>query len=308
MSFKDRSRTVDHALDVLEALQGGGLLGVSEVARRLHLPKTVIHRLLSTLEDRRYIRQDAPSRRYALTLKLWQVGASAMRRADLPTLARDVLGRVVSETGETSYVSILDGLDVVWVAKVEGHEPLRVYVEVGGRVPAYCTASGKALLVYASDDVRAELAAAHLSKLTRRTITGVRELARELQTIRRRPGVVQPGRAAGRHRRRGGPGLRRYRPRDCRAGDFRAAHAAHEGARARACGDCRARGTRVIVAARMRGGGGQRAPTHESSRARTGAHGGQVGFDVPPAAIITTEDPKTCVPNSSFTHWVTAWE
>jgi IclR family KDG regulon transcriptional repressor len=184
MSFKDRSRTVDHALDVLEALQGGGLLGVSEVARRLHLPKTVIHRLLSTLEDRRYIRQDAPSRKYALTLKLWQVGASAMRRADLPTLARDVLGRVVSETGETSYVSILDGLDVVWVAKVEGYEPLRVYVEVGGRVPAYCTASGKALLAYASDDVRAELAAVHLSKLTRRTITGVRELARELQTIR----------------------------------------------------------------------------------------------------------------------------
>ena len=50
-----------------------------------------------------------------------------------------------------SYVSILDGLDVVWVAKVEGHEPLRVYVEVGGRVPAYCTGSGKALLAYATD-------------------------------------------------------------------------------------------------------------------------------------------------------------
>ncbi len=184
MSSKDRSRTVDHALDVLEAFQAGGLLGVSDLARRLHLPKTVIHRLLSTFEDRRYIRQDATSRKYALTLKLWQVGASAMRRVDLPALAREVLGRLVSETGETSYVSILDGLDVVWVAKVEGHEPLRVYVEVGGRVPAYCTASGKALLAYATDEVQAELAATSLSKLTRRTITGARELARELRTIR----------------------------------------------------------------------------------------------------------------------------
>jgi DNA-binding IclR family transcriptional regulator len=107
-----------------------------------------------------------------------------MRRVDLPAVAREVLGRLVSETGETSYVSILDGLDVVWIAKVEGHEPLRVYVEVGGRVPAYCTASGKALLAYATDEVRAELAATDRPKLTRRTITGARELARQLRTIR----------------------------------------------------------------------------------------------------------------------------
>lgn len=73
----------------------------------------MIDPLLSTPEQRCYIRQDATSRKYALTLKLWQVGAPAMTRVDLPALARDVLGRVVSETGETAYVSILDRLDVV---------------------------------------------------------------------------------------------------------------------------------------------------------------------------------------------------
>ncbi|HVZ22185.1 MAG TPA: IclR family transcriptional regulator [Vicinamibacterales bacterium] len=183
MPAKDQSRTVLHALDVLECLHAGQLLGVSEIAQRLGLPKTVTHRLLTTLERRQYVRKDAASRKYALTLKLWQVGSPALR-ADLPGLAHQVLDALVADTGETAYVSVLERLDVVWIAKVEGREPLRVYVEVGGRMPAYCTASGKALLAFAPAEVLSDLHSARLSKLTRRTITERRQLARELATIR----------------------------------------------------------------------------------------------------------------------------
>ncbi|MBI4520783.1 MAG: IclR family transcriptional regulator [Gemmatimonadetes bacterium] len=184
MLSKDQSRTVGHALDVLEAFQSAGDLGVSETARRLRLPKTVIHRLFTTLERRQYVRKDARSRRYVLTLKLWQVGASAMTRADLPALARETLEGLVLQTGETAYLSVRDGQEVVWVAKVEGREPLRVYVEVGSRAPAHCTASGKVLLAFAPDVVRSRAAAAGLLKLTRRTLTDPRRLARELRCIR----------------------------------------------------------------------------------------------------------------------------
>lgn len=184
MPNKDRSRTIEHALDVLETLQAGGGLGVSEIARRLGLSKTAAHRVLATLEDRQYARKDPATQKYTLTLKLWQLGAPAMRHADLPVLAHEILVALVRETGETAYVSILDGTDVVWIAKVEGPEPLRVYVEVGGRLPAYYTASGKALLAYAPDAVRHALARTRFSKLTRRTIGDPADLERELAQIR----------------------------------------------------------------------------------------------------------------------------
>jgi IclR family KDG regulon transcriptional repressor len=182
--LKNRSKTVEHALDVLEAFRSAPQLGVGDVARRLRLSKTVVHRLLASLEARGYVRQDPVSQKYALTLKLWQIGVVAMRRVDLPSVARDVLESLVRETGQTAYVSVLDGVDVVWIAKVEGREPLRVYVEVGGHAPGYCTASGKALLAHASDEMRSRMFSSRLEKLTRRTITDPRDFEREFKTIR----------------------------------------------------------------------------------------------------------------------------
>lgn len=182
---KSRSQTLGHALDVLEAFGAARELGVSDLAKRLGLPKTVVHRILVTLEARHYLRQDPVSRKYLLTPRLWELGRLAIDRLDLQEASRDALHRLVAKTGETAYLSVLRGTEVLYLAKAEGREPLRLYVDLGGRGPAYCTASGKAHLAYAGPEPINELFRRPLARLTRRTITDRGGFLRELANIRR---------------------------------------------------------------------------------------------------------------------------
>lgn len=185
MPRKDQSQTIAHALDVLEAFRASREAGVSDLARRLGLPKTIVHRILATLTAREYLRQNPVSRKYALTPKLWELGRLAIDRVDVHEAAKDILDRLVAQTGETAYLSRLQDTEVLYVAKAEGREPLRLYVDLGGRGPAYCTASGKAHLAYANGSVVDRLFARRLPKLTRRTITDRGAFGKELAHIRR---------------------------------------------------------------------------------------------------------------------------
>ena len=105
---------------------------------------------------------------------------------------------LAERTSETVHVSVLDGAEVLYVDKVESPQPVRAYSRVGGRAPAYCVATGKALLAHAPDGVVAELSAA-LVRYTPRTITDPEALRKELRRVRE-IGVrgEQPRRMAGR--------------------------------------------------------------------------------------------------------------
>lgn len=186
MSAKDRLQTLDHALSLLEALAAAKELGVSDLSRRLDLPTTIVHRTLATFEARGYLRQNPVSRKYMLTPRFWELGRLAVSRLDLHDLAKQMLDHLVAQTGETAYLSVLHGLEALYIAKSEGSEPLRLYVDIGGHGPAYCTATGKVHLAYAAPAVIEELFMRRLVKLTRRTITTRTAFLKELERIRRR--------------------------------------------------------------------------------------------------------------------------
>src|SRR5690606_16342841 len=136
-------QSVDRALDLLEALEPGVALGVSDIARRAHLPTGTAHRLLGTLVARGYVRRDA-ERRYA-------PGPAALRLADvaqreLATVARRHLTRLVDVVGETANLAVLEGALMAYVAQVPSPHTLRIFAAVGRRVPVYSTAVGKAVL------------------------------------------------------------------------------------------------------------------------------------------------------------------
>ena len=139
-------KTVIKSWGVLERLvELGRPTGITELALATQLQKSNVHRILSTLRRLGYVRSNADSS-YEPTLRLWELGQRIHARMDLPAAARPHLERLVQETDETSHLAILDGREVVYVETIETANPVRAHTPRGGRVPSYCTASGKALL------------------------------------------------------------------------------------------------------------------------------------------------------------------
>ena len=159
-------------LEVLEVLGGFSRgLSLGEVAKTTGRPKGSIHRMLSTLVHTGFVAQDPESGHYALTFKLWQIGASAVRDLDLVKIARARLERLVAEVDETVHLAVLDPSgSVMYISKVESPRSIRVQTQLGQLRPAWCTATGRALLAF-NPGIAAKVLGARLQALTAKTVT-----------------------------------------------------------------------------------------------------------------------------------------
>jgi IclR family transcriptional regulator, acetate operon repressor len=176
-------QSVERVLDLLEAMaDAGGVTGLSELAASSGLPLPTIHRLVRTLVDRGYVRQE-PSRRYALGPRLIRLGETASRMVGL--WAAPHLTRLVDAIGESANLALFDGGQVVYVAQVPGRHSMRMFTEVGRRVSPHCTAVGKAILAQLPPaTVHDVLRRAGLVAHTPSTITDASTLLAELDRVR----------------------------------------------------------------------------------------------------------------------------
>jgi IclR family KDG regulon transcriptional repressor len=162
-------------------------LGVSELARRLGLGKSTVHRLLSTLAAEGLIEQNPRTGGYRLGIVMFELGEAVRVHMDLHAAAGPVLTELRAQTGESSQVGVLDGHEVVYVDRLESAHSLRLFTETGRRVPVHCTSSGKVLLAYLPEARRqAVLRAAPFAALTPHTITSRAQFEAELDRVRRR--------------------------------------------------------------------------------------------------------------------------
>ena len=139
-------QSIERAFDLLEMLaDAGGALGLSELATASGLPLPTVHRLMRTLVNRGYVRQEA-SRRYTLGSRLIRLGEISSQM--LGTSLRPYLAKLVRLTGETANLAMLDGDEVVYLAQVPSPHQMRMFTEPGRRVRTHATAVGKALLAH----------------------------------------------------------------------------------------------------------------------------------------------------------------
>jgi DNA-binding IclR family transcriptional regulator len=183
---RDDRAAVDKAISLLacfgdEASTG---VGVSELARRAALSKSTAYRVLTMLERNGVVERVGTS--YRLGDQLHRLGRSVypatldrVRDLLIPHLAA-----LYERTHETVHLAALHGTDVVYLAKLYGPRPVPCSSRIGGRVPAYCTGVGKAMLAYDAESAAAALAGP-LRPRTPRTIVDVDVLAAQLQQIRR---------------------------------------------------------------------------------------------------------------------------
>ncbi len=162
------------------------ILGVSEIARRLDLPKSAVHRLLDSLVQLGLVARDRASSRYRLGPRAVELGFAALGTPDIRGLAMPVLQDLSRRSVETATMSLLAGHERFYAAQVPSVQDVKMTVELGRRCPLYAGASGQALLAFFSTaQLSAYLAAVPLEELTEKTITRRDQLMQKLERVRR---------------------------------------------------------------------------------------------------------------------------
>ncbi|MHC3471430.1 IclR family transcriptional regulator domain-containing protein [Streptomyces sp. 7R007] len=157
---------------------------LSEVARTCELTRAAARRLLLTLADLGYVHHSG--RLFRLTPRVLELGYSYLSSVTLPQIAEPHLEQLAGEVRESSSLCVLDGDDVVYVARVPTRRIMSATITVGTRFPAHVTSVGRVLLAHLGDEeIEARLARTRLCPLTDRTIVSAAVLRAELRRVRR---------------------------------------------------------------------------------------------------------------------------
>lgn len=172
-------------LNLLSALsEHGKPRTLTSLAEQLGLTKSNTHRLLHTLIDTGFVRQDGEKGLYSPTLRLWEMGSRIVAGLDLMEIARVPMRDLSEETEETIHLSVLDGMEVIYLHKIEGTQAVRAYTHVGSRAPAWAVATGKAMLAHLPEAEEQLIAKTPQESFTPRTLVAEDALRAQFARIR----------------------------------------------------------------------------------------------------------------------------
>jgi IclR family transcriptional regulator, KDG regulon repressor len=182
---KQTSQTLLRGLKILELTASGKSdLPIRELAKEANLPRSIVHRLISTLQSEGYIQKNTANPGYHLGSKLWSLGCAAIQGLEVREVARPYLENLSYKTNELVALGILDGREVVYLDKIDCSQAVRAYIPIGGRAPAYCISTGKAILAHRGEDEVLRMASS-MKKFTVHTVVGT-ALKKHLAESRKR--------------------------------------------------------------------------------------------------------------------------
>lgn len=181
-------QTVERALTILRTFsRERPELSPSELARALDLPRTIVIRILNTLERAHFVERVPATSRYRIGPGAFEVGALYLANNPLAAVADEYLDELAAETGHTIYLGTLQSNETILLAVREGSRPVRFLWSIGDRLPVATTSLGKAILMHMTPGQRdALLGTGRLAGLTERSIKTRVELDRQLDEACRR--------------------------------------------------------------------------------------------------------------------------
>lgn len=181
---RDRIQSIERGVEVLRAFGGRqGSLSVADIAARVDLARPVVRRILLTFAHLGYA--ESAGGLWSLTPRILELGSGYFAASSLPEISYGYMVDLVERTGETCSIGVLDGMDVIHVARVEDRRPLPDSVRIGNRLPAHATAIGKVLLARLSDaELEELLETTPLEVHTPATVTDPAALRARLEDVR----------------------------------------------------------------------------------------------------------------------------
>jgi DNA-binding IclR family transcriptional regulator len=160
-------------------------VGLPDLAARLGLSRQTVHRVLCQLEGSGLLMRDPVRERFSPGPRLARLSLAALASNAGWAPIRAAMREVVDEISETVNIGVLDGLDYLYVERMECEWPLRLHLKIGDRSPAHCLAGGKVILAHLESDLRSRLLRSRkLVARTQRSITRVTDLEAELEKVR----------------------------------------------------------------------------------------------------------------------------
>lgn len=180
-------QALDRALDVLEALATHDGITLTGLADHLDQSPATMHRVLATLERRRYVESNPDRQEWFVGPEAFRLGSAFLRRTNIVERSRTVMRDLMARTGETANLGIERDGDVLFVSQVETHNTIRAFFPPGTRSPLHASGIGKALLGAMDDDrLEAFIRAATFTRFTDKTITHADELRAQIALTRQR--------------------------------------------------------------------------------------------------------------------------
>lgn len=181
----DAVSSVLKVFGILQALGEEREIGITELSQRVMMSKSTVYRFLQTMKSLGYVSQEDESEKYALTLKLFELGAKSLQSVDL-ILSADVQMRELSHhTREAIHLGALDEDSIVYIHKIDAMYNLRMYSRIGRRNPLHSTAIGKVLLAWRDRaEVAQILSQIEFTRSTPNTLTDATALLSLLDQVR----------------------------------------------------------------------------------------------------------------------------
>jgi IclR family KDG regulon transcriptional repressor len=176
-------RAVERALDILLCFsRDDPIRSLTQIAEHVRMSKSTVHRLLATLESKRFIDRDKITGLYRLGFRL--VEMASLVDKNLQQWAQPYLQHLSAETGETVDMSVLDGTSVIYLQVIDSPQRVKIAAAVGQRLPAFCTASGRAIIAYLPDEQAGKIIGEGLVKYTDSTPVAIADVYEDLRRTR----------------------------------------------------------------------------------------------------------------------------
>lgn len=180
-------QALDRALGLLEILAVDDGLSLTDVALEADIAASTAHRLLSTLQARKFVELDTETGHWRIGVNAFQVGNAFLRTRKLVSIGRTVMRDLLDECGETVNIGIVDDGEVVFLSQFESHAPMRAFFRPGRRGPIHTSGIGKAIMAtWQNNEISNFLENRELVKLTDKTIQKPERLMADLNKIRAR--------------------------------------------------------------------------------------------------------------------------
>lgn len=181
-------KSLVRALSILVALaECGEGLTLAALSKRLGLPPSTAHRLLTTLQRQRFVRFDSTSMSWRIGVQAFTVGSAFAQSSDIVALTKPYMRRLMEQTGETVNLYVLSGEGAICMAQVQSPQMIRAISRPGGALRMHRSAAGKAMLAHMPKDQFADIVMKHgLPRATQNTIVSMRKLEAELAKTRER--------------------------------------------------------------------------------------------------------------------------
>lgn len=187
METKNPIQVSERIFHTIECLAASGPMGLQELSTELELNKSTVHRILNSLICMDYVRQDPETLKYSLSFKFCRISTQILSQNNMVDLARPYLKQLAEQSGEIVHLVQLDGMNAVYIDKVESaHNTVRLVSMIGKSIPLYCSGVGKAMLAEMPDEkIRHIWKQSDIRRLTDYTVTDFAQFAKLIEDIRR---------------------------------------------------------------------------------------------------------------------------